>query len=136
ALFHSTWAALSTKEQAHLQALAIFVGDFDRAAASAVSGAEEADLERLVSKSLLQVRADGRYQQHELLRRFVLEQGENTQARFALAQYFRQWVADLYAEGKPVHEQFALIDREYSHIWRLDGLSEEEQYRHILQLCD
>jgi predicted ATPase/DNA-binding SARP family transcriptional activator len=136
ALLHSTWQALSPKEQQALQALAVFTGHFDLEAAQAISGADVDDLGRLVSKSLLQIHSEGRYQQHELLRRFVLEQGENPAARLALAHYFRDWAERLVTEGRPIHEQFALIDREYPNIWRLEGLSEAEQQRHILGLCD
>jgi predicted ATPase/DNA-binding SARP family transcriptional activator len=135
ALLHSSWQALSPKEQQQLQALAVFAGNFDLEAATAISGADAEDLNRLVSKSLLQIQSEGRYQQHELLRRFVLEQGENPSARLALAHYFRDWAKHLEAEGRPIHEQFALIDREYANLWRLEGLSETEQQRHILSLC-
>lgn len=136
ALLNSTWAALSPEEQEILKVLAVFRGHFDFAAAHAVSGADAEMLNRLLSKSLLQIHSEGRYQQHELLRRFVLEQGENPSARLALAHYFQNWAKDLLLQGLPIHEQFALIEREYANLWRLDGLSESEERRHTLKLCD
>jgi predicted ATPase/DNA-binding SARP family transcriptional activator len=136
ALLNSTWAALSPEEQEILKVLAVFRGHFDFAAANAVSGADSEMLNKLLSKSLLQIHGEGRYQQHELLRRFVLEQGENPTARLALAHYFQNWAKELLQQGLPVHEQFVLIEREYANLWRLDGLNEAEQKAHTLRLCD
>jgi tetratricopeptide (TPR) repeat protein len=53
--------------------MSIFRGGFTRAAARAITGATLPELQGLVNKSLLAIKADGRYDVHELLRQFAAE---------------------------------------------------------------
>lgn len=137
ALLHSTWIVLSPREQRFLQALTVFNGDFDAQLAHVVAGTTPQDLARLVAQSLLQTHTLGRYQQHELLRRFVREQAPPTPDMWqAYAQYWRDWVSKLQASNLPQHELLAHIDAEYMHLWHFEGLSEAEQHQQVLALCN
>jgi predicted ATPase/DNA-binding SARP family transcriptional activator/Tfp pilus assembly protein PilF len=73
ATFEQSWRWLSPVEQQALAALAVFVGSFSRAAAQAVTGAPMAVLAALVDKSLVQARADGRFELHPLIQQFARE---------------------------------------------------------------
>lgn len=73
AAFNHSWRLLSEREQALFSQMSIFRGGFTRAAAQAVAGATLHDLQGLVNKSLLTLKADGRYDIHELLRQFAAE---------------------------------------------------------------
>jgi predicted ATPase len=73
AAFDQSWRLLSSKQQDVLTQLSVFRGDFDRAAASAVAGADLRLLSDLVSKSLVRRTDFGRYQLHELLRQYSAE---------------------------------------------------------------
>ncbi len=72
-VFESSWQLLSAVEQAVLQKLSVFRGHFQREAASAVAHASPQLLLALLSKSLLQRDAAGRYSMHELLRQYAAE---------------------------------------------------------------
>ncbi|MBN1886956.1 MAG: tetratricopeptide repeat protein, partial [Thermoflexales bacterium] len=73
AVLESSWRLLSEAEQHSLAQLAVFCGDFDRAAALVVAETELAELASLVNKSLLQHSAPERYALHALLRQFAAE---------------------------------------------------------------
>lgn len=73
AAFDYSWKLLSGKQQAVLARLSVFRGDFDRAAAVAVAGADLRLLSDLVSKSLVRRSDFGRYELHELLRQYSAE---------------------------------------------------------------
>jgi predicted ATPase len=70
AVFDHSWNLLTPRERAVMQALSVFRGGFDRAAAQQVAGATLRDLRALVEKSLLQWDPAGRYGIHELLRQY------------------------------------------------------------------
>ena len=72
AVFESSWHLLTAAEQQLFASLSVFRGGFTLAAATAVSGATEAQLEGLCGKSLLQLEGE-RYQLHDLLRQFAAE---------------------------------------------------------------
>ncbi len=69
-LEHS-WARLDDNDRQLMARLSVFRGGFDRAAAMAVAGASPAALQRLVGRTLLSRRADGRFEIHELIRQFA-----------------------------------------------------------------
>lgn len=71
AVLESSWRLLTEAEQRLLAQLSVFRGDFDRAAALAITGARPADLVGLAHKSLLQRRGPDRYTLHALVRQFA-----------------------------------------------------------------
>ena len=68
-----SWARLSDAERDALMRLSIFRGGFSRDAAQTVAGASLGVLLSLSNRQLLQRRAEGRFDIHELLRRFAQE---------------------------------------------------------------
>lgn len=80
AVFESSWQLLTEAEQTLFVSLSVFRGGFTLAAAEAIAAANEAQLEGLLGKSLLQLHED-RYQLHELLRQFAAEKLEATRLR-------------------------------------------------------
>lgn len=74
AVFTYSWQLLSPEEQNVLSQLAHFRGSFSLEAGAQIAGATPLIIARLLDKSLLQRRGDGRYEFHELLRRFVARQ--------------------------------------------------------------
>lgn len=81
AVFETTWARLSEREQTLFAALSVFPGGFTLAAARAVSGATLRELLALVHRSLLVRGEEGRFGLHELLRQFAAEQLARSPAR-------------------------------------------------------
>jgi DNA-binding SARP family transcriptional activator/predicted ATPase len=73
AVFDHSWKLLSSREQRILPRLAVFRGRFSRQAAEQVAGVTLRDLSALVDKSLVRRTADGRYDQHDLLRQYSIE---------------------------------------------------------------
>ena len=74
AVFDQTWSLLTPRQQQMLAAISIFRGSFTYEAARAVAKVTIRQVKELVDRSLLQRRADGRYEIHELLRQFAAEQ--------------------------------------------------------------
>lgn len=73
ATFDYSWKLLSNEEQRALKQLSIFGGGFTREAAEYVAGTNLSVLSALVSKSLLNRAAPGRYDLHELVRQYSFE---------------------------------------------------------------
>ncbi len=71
AVFDYSWQLLTLEEQTVLSRLAHFRGSFSLEAAAQIAGATPLIIARLLERALLQRRRDGRYELHELLRRFV-----------------------------------------------------------------
>jgi predicted ATPase/DNA-binding CsgD family transcriptional regulator len=76
AVFEHSWNLLKDVEREIFKKLAVFRGGFTREAAQVIAGASLWDLSSLVEKSLLRVNAVGRYDLHELVRQYALEQLE------------------------------------------------------------
>ena len=76
AVFEYTWKRLSTAEQNVLMKLSVFRGGWAREAAEEVAGADLLLLRALVSKSLIDHGADGRFEMQGLLHQFAEEQLE------------------------------------------------------------
>ena len=74
AVFDHSWELLTEEEQEALCQLSLFRGGFRRKAAQAVAGANLSTLSALVAKSLVRRRASGRYDLHELIRQYAMEQ--------------------------------------------------------------
>ena len=73
AVFESSWQLLSKPEQRTLAQLAVFRGDFDRAAILTVAETQQAELVGLTHKSLLKHSGPDRYTLHALVRQFAAE---------------------------------------------------------------
>jgi predicted ATPase/DNA-binding SARP family transcriptional activator len=73
AVFDYSWQMLASEEKVVMGGLSIFQGGFSRAAGEAVAGSAPALLAALVDKSLLRRNHTGRYEIHEMVRRYGLE---------------------------------------------------------------
>jgi predicted ATPase/DNA-binding SARP family transcriptional activator len=78
AVFDHSWGMLTSEEQAALGGLSIFQGGFSREAGEEVAKASSTLLAALVDKSLLRRNHSGRYEIHEMVRRYVLEKMESS----------------------------------------------------------
>lgn len=78
AIFEQTWRQLSAEEQAILSKFSIFRGGCLRGAAEFVTGASLHQLSSLVDKALIRRITGRRYELHELIRQFALEQLQHT----------------------------------------------------------
>jgi DNA-binding SARP family transcriptional activator/predicted ATPase len=85
-VFESSWQLLSEPERRTLAQLAVFCGDFDRAAALAVAQARQAELIGLMYKSLLQYTGPDRYALHALVRQFAAEKLETFPALVGVSE--------------------------------------------------
>jgi len=74
AVFDHSWKLLSEEEQQVLARLSIFRGGFSREAAENVANATLSLLSSLITKSLIRRSDTGRYDLHELIRQFTVEQ--------------------------------------------------------------
>jgi DNA-binding SARP family transcriptional activator/predicted ATPase len=117
AVFDRSWKLLPERERKVFQALSVFSGGFERAAAQEVSGASLHELRTLADKSLLQHTPSGRYEIHELLRQYVAEKlhvspGAAAEAADRHCAYFmaalQGWEADLTGDRQPA----ALVEME------------------------
>jgi DNA-binding SARP family transcriptional activator/Tfp pilus assembly protein PilF len=71
AVFDSTWALLTERQQQMLSSLAIFRGGFVFTAAKAVAGADHRTLLQLMDWALLKRLENGRYDLHPLIREYA-----------------------------------------------------------------
>jgi predicted ATPase/DNA-binding SARP family transcriptional activator len=126
-VFEWSWRLLGEGERQVFAQLAVFRGGFTRPAARAVAGASPAVLNQLVQKALLRVHsaADGlaRYELHELLRQFALEQlSANPAAHAAVLARHAAFYTDVAERGRPQavdleqEEWQAQIMREYDNM--------------------
>jgi predicted ATPase/DNA-binding SARP family transcriptional activator len=79
-VFEHSWKLLNENQQNTFASLSVFHGGFTREAAEKVSDAGLHDLMHLVSRSLLDRDASGRYILHELLRQFAAQRLGETPA--------------------------------------------------------
>ena len=77
AVFDHSWKLLTEEEQGILLRLSVFKGGFQQEAAEQVAGAKLSTLSTLVTKSLVRRSGDHRYDLHELIRQFAVEQFAN-----------------------------------------------------------
>jgi predicted ATPase/DNA-binding XRE family transcriptional regulator/Tfp pilus assembly protein PilF len=82
ATIEHSWKLLTSEEQKVLRRLSAFRGGFTRQAAERVAGASLADLQALVSKSLVRRSESGRYDIHELIHQYANDQLEKDAAEF------------------------------------------------------
>jgi predicted ATPase/DNA-binding NarL/FixJ family response regulator/DNA-binding XRE family transcriptional regulator len=112
AVFDASWARLDEDERQVFARLSVFRGGFQRETAAHVAGATLTTLRELVDKSLLRREPGGRYQIHELLRQYAVEQleasGDATEARERHAAYFTDFVAQRAADVAGRRQRAAL----------------------------
>jgi predicted ATPase/DNA-binding SARP family transcriptional activator len=95
AVFAASWAQLEGPLARIYAMLAPFRGGFTAAAAARVAGASVTDLGELADRSLLHACRDGRFELHELLRRFALSRLDEFGGRDAAHRAH----AEVYAEA-------------------------------------
>ncbi len=89
ATFAHSWALLAAPDAAVYRQLALLRGGFTVETASALTGAGQASLARLVDKSLIQRSPGERYAIHELLRQYAVQHLTPAEERRTLAAYCR-----------------------------------------------
>jgi predicted ATPase/DNA-binding SARP family transcriptional activator len=114
-----SWQLLSIAERPLINRLAVFRGGFRYEAAMRVTAAASAQLAAFIDKSLLRLRADGRYDWHPFIQQYAHEQlaltpeeAATTQARHAayFADLLERCAIDLKGERQPL--ALAEIDAE------------------------
>jgi tetratricopeptide (TPR) repeat protein len=102
ATIEHSWKLLTPIEQRVLRQLAIFRGGFTRNAAASVANASLANLGALVSKSLIRHTESGRYDMHELIHLYALEQLQQDKDEYDQIQTrHSQYFANLLNEHGP-----------------------------------
>jgi predicted ATPase/DNA-binding SARP family transcriptional activator/tRNA A-37 threonylcarbamoyl transferase component Bud32 len=112
AVFDHSWGLLTDRERVIFQTLSVFRGGFTRQAFQQVTGASLRQLKSLVDRSLLYpspapsapLRTAGRYEVHELLRKFAAERlqtlGNADAARDAHSAYYINFLHQRQADLK------------------------------------
>jgi tetratricopeptide (TPR) repeat protein len=146
AVFESSWRLLSEPEQRTLAQLAVFHGDFSRAAARAVTRAQQAEMVDLAHKSLLQHGDPNRYALHALVRQFAAEKLESfpdlVTAHERHSVYYLTFVGERADElqGDEPQQAVAEIQAELDNVrhawqWAVDRIgAEPDPERHITSL--
>jgi predicted ATPase/transcriptional regulator with XRE-family HTH domain len=112
AAFDHSWKLLTEDERMVLCRLAIFQGGFDRQAGKHISGATLSSLLALVSKSLVRRAESGRFDLHEVIRRYALSylsdapQKENVNDRHSV--YYLELLRDREQALKGASQQEAM----------------------------
>ena len=117
AVFDHSWRLLTAREREITAGLSVFRGCFSRRAAREVIGCRPGELANLAHKSLLHRTPAGRYEMHELLRRYAAHQldGDPAQARTVHDRhcaYFMDALARWGAELKGERQQAVLTEME------------------------
>ncbi|MEW5989119.1 MAG: tetratricopeptide repeat protein, partial [Chloroflexota bacterium] len=110
----TSWQMLTPAEQAAFTQLFLFRGTFQREAAAKVAGATLSILSGLVDKSIIHRHPNGRYELHELLRRYAEEQmgqgGERAALQSRHAAYFAAWAQQMETQLQGGEGQRAALD--------------------------
>jgi len=115
AVFEHSWTLLSESERAAFCKLSIFHGGFTREAAAQVAGASLKLLLALADKSLVRRSPDGRFDLHEVLKRYAAEKLDEAPRQKADTQeayhhYYLAMLQDL-ADGLKGPAQRETLDR-------------------------
>lgn len=113
ALFRSSWELLSDGERLVLGRLALFQGGFTASAAEQVAGARPRQLASLAGKSLVRFSPHGRYDLHNLLQMYAVEQlpeSESAAVRQAHARYFAAFLKLHQADFSGAREEQAVAE--------------------------
>ncbi len=116
-VFEHSWDLLSESERAVFRKLSIFRGGFTREAAAQVAGASLGLLSALVDKSLVRRNPDGRYDLHEVLKRYASEKLEEvpqqkSEVQEAFHHYYLAMLQDLAEALKGPAQKEALAKRQ------------------------
>ena len=95
-VFNHTWDLLSATQQRALASLAVFRGPFRLEAGLTVADISIVDMAALLDASLVQRRANGWYEVHELLRKFAVHQFQIPSARESFAAQAERRHCDYY----------------------------------------
>lgn len=145
ALFDHSWRLLSSTEQATLACLSVFRGGIAPEDASAVTGAPWPVLLALVNKSLVMAQTNGRYDLHELTRRFAAAKLQETHQESAIRQqHFATYLAladqfDSQLHGPDGIAAYARLDQEQANFrvaiqWSLETSQVELGLRFVNHL--
>lgn len=128
-----SWELLDPSAARVLRCCSLFSASFDVTAAKAVAAADLAHLAALVDDSMLRMRADGRYELHELVRQYAADRlDSDTQAGFETARWHAQYFDHLAATVGP--DQLHPDDVENfrtATAWMLEHASVDELDRHL-----
>ncbi len=113
AVFESSWKMLTENEREAFQRLSVFVGSFSREAAQQVGGTSLRTLLGLVNKSWLQQTDNGRFQLHEFLRQYGLEQLQGNETDWQAAKddhaaFYTAFIEDQGEELRGLGQKSAL----------------------------
>lgn len=128
-----SWEMLDPSTARVLAGCSLFSASFDVAAAEAVASADLAHLAALVDDSILRVRADGRYELHELVRQYAADRLDG-EARAAAetarrhAQYFDHLAATV---GRDQLHPDDVENFRTATTWMLEHASVDELKRHL-----
>jgi predicted ATPase/DNA-binding SARP family transcriptional activator len=100
ALFEYSWELLDFEERTALSRLAVFPSDGALEQMLVVSSADPGRLRSLVEKSLVQVRAGGRYTLHELVRQYAHEKLQTAGEAEEIQKRFFQEFLNLVVEAE------------------------------------
>jgi diguanylate cyclase (GGDEF)-like protein/putative nucleotidyltransferase with HDIG domain len=102
AVFDYSWNLLGDQERQVFRRLALFRGGFSREAAEIVAGAPVRSLTLLASKSLLHRTTSGRFEIHNVLRRYAYAKLEEAPAELEQVESSRSryFAAFIYARGE------------------------------------
>lgn len=128
-----SWEMLDLSAARILARCSLFSASFDVAAAEAVASADLAHLAALVDDSMLRVRADGRYELHELVRQYAADRldGE-AKAGFETARRHAQYFDHLAATvGRDQQHPDDVENFRTATTWMLEHASVDELERHL-----
>ncbi len=127
-VFDVSWFLLTPTERTILANLSIFRDGFDRISAEQVALADPAVLSALVSKSLVRIKNDVRFDLHEMIRHFAAEKrkaaGKSGEVQSRHARYFISFLAE---KEKHIlgHQQAAVLAAIQLELSNLDRMWKE-----------
>lgn len=109
AVFDQSLGLLDERERAALPRLAVFRGGFDAAAAASVAAADLPTLRNLGRKSFLHATAAGRFQLHEVFRRFAWEMLDVSEERPGIQRrHYEYYLASARSHDDAVRSSLSL----------------------------
>jgi predicted ATPase/DNA-binding SARP family transcriptional activator len=101
AAFEHSWKLLSDREKKAFSYLSVFRGEFSREEAESVAQVDLSLLAILVDKSLVRMKASGRYELHEVLRQYAQQKLEEAGEALPVRRRHRDWYLALAEEAEP-----------------------------------
>ena len=132
--------SLSESERAAFRRLAVFRGGFDHQAAAQVAGVPLSALASLIDQSLIQRLEDGRFDLHQVLKSYALEQLEENekeccQLRNWHSDYYLARLADWFEELKGARQEEVLqaVRKEHANLLAAWTWAVEQQHTHVIR---